>query len=87
MRGRLSERDIDIELTGSAREELVREGYDPELGARPLRRTVERRVENELARRILAGEFVEGQRITVDFADGEYTFVTHARDGEAAVAG
>ena len=87
VRERLSEREIDIELTETAREELVREGYDPELGARPLRRTVERRVENELARRILAGEFGEGQRITVDFADGEYTFAARARDGEAAVAG
>ena len=87
VRERLAEREIDIELTEAAREELVREGYDPELGARPLRRTVERRVENELARRILAGEFGEGQRITVDFADGEYTFAAHAREGEAAVAG
>ncbi|MXY72013.1 MAG: AAA domain-containing protein, partial [Dehalococcoidia bacterium] len=87
VRGRLTERDIDIELTDAAREELVREGYDPELGARPLRRTVERRVENELARRILAGEFGEGQRITVDFSDGEYTFAAHAREGEAVVAG
>ena len=87
VRERLSDREIDIELTDSAREELVREGYDPELGARPLRRTVERRVENELARRILAGEFAEGQRITVDFEGGEYTFTASAREGEAAVAG
>ena len=87
VRERLSEREIAIELTEAAREELVREGYDPELGARPLRRTVERRVENELARRILAGEFGEGQRITVDFADGEYAFSASAREGEAAVAG
>ncbi|MCY3882300.1 MAG: AAA family ATPase [Chloroflexi bacterium] len=87
VRERLADRDIDIELTEAAREELVREGYDPELGARPLRRTVERRVENELARRILAGEFGEGQRITVDYADGEYTFAARPREGEAAVAG
>ena len=87
VRERLSEREIAIELTEAAREELVREGYDPELGARPLRRTVERRVENELARRILAGEFAEGQRITVDYAGGEYAFAARARDGEAAVAG
>ena len=87
VRERLAEREIDIELTEAAREELVREGYDPELGARPLRRTVERRVENELARRILAGEFGEGQRITVDFADGEYTFAAGTREGEAAGAG
>ena len=82
-----SDREIDIELTDAARQELVGEGYDPELGARPLRRTVERRVENELARRILAGEFAEGQRITVDFEGGEYTFTASAREGEAAVAG
>ena len=87
MRERLSDREIDIELTDAAREELVREGYDPELGARPLRRTIEQRVENELARRILAGEFAEGQRITVDFEGGEYTFAASAREGEAAVAG
>ena len=87
VRERLAERDLDIELTEAAREELVREGYDPELGARPLRRTVERRVENEFARRILAGEFAEGQRIAVDFAGGEYTFAASAREGEAAVAG
>ncbi len=89
VRGRLAERGIDIELTEAAREELVREGYDPELGARPLRRTVERRVENELARRILAGEIREGQRITVGFADGEYAFTARPRAaaGEAAVAG
>ena len=87
VRERLAERDLDIELTEAAREELVREGYDPELGARPLRRSVERRVENELARRILAGEFTEGQRIAVDFTGGEYTFAASAREGEAAVAG
>ncbi len=87
VRGRLAEREIDIQLTEAAREELVREGYDPELGARPLRRTVERRVENELARRILAGEFGEGQLITVDHTGGDYTFTASARAGEAAVAG
>ena len=87
VRGRLAEREIDIELTEAAREELVREGYDPQLGARPLRRTVERRVENELARRILAGEFGEGQRITVDHAGGDYTFTASTREGEATVAG
>ena len=87
MREHLSDREIDIELTAPAREELVREGYDPELGARPLRRTIEQRIENELARRVFAGEFPEGQRITVDFEGGEYTFTASAREGEAAVAG
>ena len=87
VRARLAERGIDIELTEAARAELVREGYDPEMGARPLRRTVERRVENELARRILAGEIAEGRRVTVDFADGEYAFAARERADETAVAG
>ena len=76
---RLADRNVDFELTEAARAALVDEGYDPEYGARPLRRTVERRVENELARRILAGEFEEGQCITVDYADDEYTFTAHER--------
>ena len=63
-----------MKLTKAAQDEVVREGYDPQFGARPLRRTVQRRVENELARRILGGEFHEGQKVVVDFADGEYRF-------------
>ena len=74
VRSRLSDRDLDFELTEAARAELVREGYDPAFGARPLRRTVQRRVENELARRVLAGEFHDGQKVTVDFVDGQFQF-------------
>ncbi|MCC6420578.1 MAG: AAA family ATPase, partial [Gemmataceae bacterium] len=84
VRERLAERHVDFELTPAARDELVREGYDPQFGARPLRRTVQRRVENELARRILAGELHDGQRVVVDFADGAFTF--RAQAGEAAAA-
>ncbi|MFQ5381342.1 MAG: ATP-dependent Clp protease ATP-binding subunit, partial [Dehalococcoidia bacterium] len=74
VRERMAERNVDFELTEAAREELVREGYDPAFGARPLRRVVQRRVENELARRILENEFSEGDCVVVDFADGEYRF-------------
>ncbi len=74
VRGRMAERKVDFELTDAAREELVREGYDPSFGARPLRRVVQRRVENELARRILENEFSVGDCVVVDFADGEYRF-------------
>jgi ATP-dependent Clp protease ATP-binding subunit ClpC len=81
VRERMAERSVEFELTPAARAELVREGYDPAFGARPLRRTIQRRVENELARRILSGEFHDGQCVVVDFADGEYRFT--ARDGEA----
>ncbi|MPZ49638.1 MAG: AAA domain-containing protein, partial [Dehalococcoidia bacterium] len=71
---RLAERQVTIELTGAAKDELAREGYDRVYGARPLRRTIERRVENPLSKRILAGDFQEGDHIVVDFRDGEYTF-------------
>ena len=68
-------------------DEIVREGYDPAYGARPLRRTVQRRIENELARRILSGEVESGQKVTVDFADAEYRFsaVMAVLEGEIVV--
>ena len=74
VRERLADRQLDFELTAAAQAELVREGYDPAYGARPLRRTIQRRIENELARRVLAGEFHDGQKVTVDFQDGAYAF-------------
>jgi ATP-dependent Clp protease ATP-binding subunit ClpC len=80
VRERLEDRDVDFELTPAAKEELVREGYDPAYGARPLRRVVQRRVENELARRILSGEVRQGQCVTVDFVDGEYRFSASERE-------
>jgi ATP-dependent Clp protease ATP-binding subunit ClpC len=84
VRERLSDRGVDFVLTDAARDQLVTEGYDPAFGARPMRRTIQRNVENELARRILAGEFEPGARVTVDYRDGEYTF--KAQHTEAAVA-
>ncbi len=71
---RLAERQITLELTEGAKEELVREGYDPVYGARPLRRTLERRIENPLSKRILAAEFGEGDHVVVDYADGAFSF-------------
>ncbi|MCH8994835.1 MAG: AAA family ATPase [Chloroflexi bacterium] len=72
---RLSERKITIEVTEAAKKALVEEGYDPAYGARPLRRVVERQVENALARRILSDEFAEGERVLVDYTkDDGYTF-------------
>src|SRR4029077_2917606 len=61
---RLASQDIVLELTDAARELLVREGTDPAFGARPLKRTIQRYVENPLARSIVAGEFRPGDRIT-----------------------
>src|SRR5439155_26335037 len=91
VRERLSERRVGLELTEPAKEALVHEGYDPVYGARPLRRTIERRVANPLSRRILAGEFKEGETAIVDYVDAEYVFgkkeAPHKREKAAARAG
>jgi ATP-dependent Clp protease ATP-binding subunit ClpB len=72
---RLVESGITLELTDAALTLLAREGYDPAYGARPLRRVIQRRVENPLARRILAGEFGQGDTVRIDVSpDGELTF-------------
>ena len=80
---RLAERGLKIELSESARQALVKEGYDPVYGARPLKRVLQRKVENPLARELLAGRFPEGTTVVVDYADGEYTF--RAAGEEAAL--
>jgi len=68
---RLEERKIHVMLTDAAKDQLVREGYDPSYGARPLKRTIQRRVLDPLALRVLEGDFLEGDAITVDAgADG-----------------
>ena len=74
VRERLADRQVELDLTEAAKAELVREGYDPVYGARPLRRTIERRVANPLSRRILGGEFAEGDTALVDYRDGDYVF-------------
>jgi ATP-dependent Clp protease ATP-binding subunit ClpB len=66
LRARLEERHIDLELTDAARTRLVRIGYDPNYGARPLKRAIQREIETPLAKRILAGEVRDGQKIVLD---------------------
>jgi ATP-dependent Clp protease ATP-binding subunit ClpC len=63
---RLAGQDIELELTPAAEALLVREGTDPAYGARPLKRTIQRLVENPLARALVAGEFKPGDRIVAD---------------------
>src|SRR5258705_9688621 len=67
---RLEERKIHVALTDSAKDALVREGYDPNYGARPLKRTIQRRVLDPLALRVLEGDFLEGDTVTVDGTTG-----------------
>jgi ATP-dependent Clp protease ATP-binding subunit ClpB len=66
LRSRLDERHITLELTDEARTRLVRNGYDPNYGARPLKRAIQREIETPLAKRIVAGEIRDGQTILVD---------------------
>jgi len=67
---RLAERKIQVRLTDATKELLVREGYDPAYGARPLKRTIQRRVLDPLALRVLEGDFTEGDSVNID-ADGQ----------------
>jgi ATP-dependent Clp protease ATP-binding subunit ClpC len=73
---RLSERKLKLEITDEAKSWLAKVGFDPVYGARPLRRAVERYVENPLSTKVLLGEFKEGDTVTVDLAGDELTFST-----------
>ena len=74
VRSRLAARGLTLELTGTARAWLVKNGYDEAFGARPLRRLIQKEVENELARRVLANEFAEGDAVRVDVVDDRLAF-------------
>jgi ATP-dependent Clp protease ATP-binding subunit ClpC len=71
---RLADRKLTLELTDAARDWLVREGYDVNYGARPLRRTIQRRIENVLAKRLLTGEVTDADTVLIDAQDGALTF-------------
>jgi ATP-dependent Clp protease ATP-binding subunit ClpC len=71
---RLAERKLSVEITEKAKSWLAKEGYDPVYGARPLRRALEKYVENPLAVKVLGGEFKEGDTIVVDTGDDGLTF-------------
>ncbi len=74
LRARLTERKLSLELTDAAKEVLAEAGWDPTYGARPLKRALQRLVENPLAQRLLEGEFAEGDTIRVDAQNGQLVF-------------
>ena len=82
---RLSDREITIELTQEAKEWIADKGYDPQFGARPLRRTVQRYVETPLARKVLTGEIGKGGSVRIDESDGEIVFDRSAVQAELLV--
>jgi ATP-dependent Clp protease ATP-binding subunit ClpB len=74
LRDRLADRNLGLELTEAAKETIAEAGWDPAYGARPLKRAIQRLVENPLALRLLEGDFVEGDTIRVDAENGELVF-------------
>ncbi len=71
LRERLTERDIELTLTAAARDWLLDRGYDEAYGARPLRRLIQREIENTMARGVLAGDYNAGDRVRADVVDDQ----------------
>ncbi len=80
LRARLADRDLDLDLTAAALDALVTEGYDPQFGARPLKRIIQQRIENPIATKILAGEYEPGDVIGIDYERESFTFTNRSSD-------
>jgi ATP-dependent Clp protease ATP-binding subunit ClpC len=76
---RLEDRDMTIEVAQAAKDRLIEIGFDPTLGARPLRRAVQREVEDKLSEQILHGLLLNAHHIKVDYVDGEFVFENASR--------
>jgi ATP-dependent Clp protease ATP-binding subunit ClpB len=74
LRKRLAERGMTLDVSDAAKQLLASEGWDPQFGARPLKRTIQQRVENSLATKILAGELGDGDSVKVDVGGGGFVF-------------
>jgi ATP-dependent Clp protease ATP-binding subunit ClpB len=86
LRRLLADRKISLELTDAAKELLFTEGYDPNFGARPLKRAIQKLVQDPLALKILDGEVLHGDHLVVDAKTGKMTFKVSERVGEPAPA-
>ncbi|GAB3055697.1 ATP-dependent Clp protease ATP-binding subunit [Salinicoccus sesuvii] len=73
---RLDSQDIHLEVTEAATEKIADEGYDPEYGARPLARSIQRHIEDRLSESLLSGEQLEGRIVTIDYKDDEFSVTT-----------
>jgi ATP-dependent Clp protease ATP-binding subunit ClpB len=83
LESRLAERKISVRLSDAAKDFIAREAYDPIYGARPLRRYLQTHIESPLAKKLIGGELMDGQKILVDEKNGQLAFVLEA--AEAAV--
>ena len=75
------DRDLTVELTLPAKEQLIKVGFDPSLGARPLRRAVQHEIEDRLSEKILHGELNAGDHVHVDFVEGKFVLTTSRQPG------
>jgi ATP-dependent Clp protease ATP-binding subunit ClpB len=79
---RLKKRDLSLDVSEAAKERLVELGWDPQFGARPLKRAIQKNLEDALARKLLAGEFSPGETVFVGRDGGELTFVKDAASSD-----
>jgi ATP-dependent Clp protease ATP-binding subunit ClpB len=84
--GRLARRDLKMEITTAAKDYLADVGWDPQFGARPLKRAIQKNVEDELARRVLEGQYTPGDTIVVDRGPSALTFSTRHASGAPKAA-
>ena len=84
LRRRLADRNLEFRVTDAALDLLAREGYDPVYGARPLKRAIQRMVQDPLAMRILEGEFHDGDTVSVDAPEGQLSIARKASGGTPA---
>jgi ATP-dependent Clp protease ATP-binding subunit ClpB len=74
LEGLLAERNLKLQVSEAAKDELARQGYDPQLGARPVKRVIQQQIQNALAMKLLEGQFKEGDTVHVDQHEGFFTF-------------
>ena len=79
----LSEKNVGIEVTDAAKNQLAIEGYDAKYGAMPLRKTIQRRLEDPLSDMFLSGKLTNVLKVSIDYVDGKFTFDSTMREDEA----
>lgn len=82
---RLEDLNMTLRLSQSAKDRLIEIGFDPALGARPLRRAVQREIEDKLSEKILHGELHNTEHIDVDFINGEFVFTSRVREAASSI--
>jgi ATP-dependent Clp protease ATP-binding subunit ClpB len=84
---RLRGRNLTLSMTDGAKDAIAAQGFDPQYGARPLKRAIQRLIENPLAEQVLRGEYAAGETIFVDAVEGKIGFARSATDSDPATTG